>query len=189
MSIGSFFGGLGKGLLKSIPIIGPIAGAIEGGMAGGRQQETQNNSQYDQNRLRAAALLEQALRSRQGLAGDQAGNSVRGDILAGAQPASVNGPIVHTGGRIPQISGGLSPALFSPNTRQLGQNMSRNALLDQMNTPKLDIPQPQAPQQSGLLDKILGGVSLGGAATSLIPKIGRRPPVDPFEPNDMNGWG
>jgi hypothetical protein len=189
MSIGSFFGGLGKGLLKSIPIIGPIAGAIEGGMAGGRQQETQNNSQYDQNRLRAAALLEQALRSRQGLAGDQAGNSVRGDILAGAQPASVNGPIVHTGGRIPQISGGLSPALFSPNTRQLGQNMSRNALLDQMNTPKLNIPQPQAPEQSGLLDKILGGVSLGGAATSLIPKIGRRPPVDPFEPNDMNGWG
>jgi hypothetical protein len=189
MSIGSFFGGLGKGLLKSIPIIGPIAGALEGGMAGGRQQETQNNAQYDQNRLRAAQLFEEALRNRQSLAGQQAGNSVRGDILAGAQPASISGPIVHTGGRMPQISGGLSPALFSSNTRQLGSNMSRQALLDQMTTPAVNIPQPQGPAQSGLLDKILGGISIGGAGTSLIPKIGGRRPVDPFEPNDMNGWG
>jgi hypothetical protein len=162
-SIGASSAAAGSaGMASQIGKYGQVANSLLQGRAAGRAAEGNANAQYDQNRLRAAQVFEDALRSRQSLAGQQAGNSVRGDILAGAQPLSVNGPIVHTGGRIPQISGGLSPALFSSNTRQLGSNMSRKALLDQMNTPELDIPQPQRPPQSNWMDKLLGGASIAG---------------------------
>jgi hypothetical protein len=58
----------------------------------------------------------------------RAGQSVRGDIMANAQDASIS----HPRATIPQMSGGLKPSLFSENTRNLGQEMSRKALADQM---------------------------------------------------------
>jgi hypothetical protein len=52
------------------------------------------------------------------------GNSARGDVLANAQPASFTGS-----GRDLKRHGGLGPQLFSDNTRQLGSQVSRQALL------------------------------------------------------------
>lgn len=204
MGLGSILGAIGgaiaapftggASLIPSIvsaaaPVAGAAADALLQGRSAGRQQENANNAGYDAARLRAAQLMEEALRSRQILAGQQAGNAVRGDILAGAKPVSVSGPITGTHGRIPQITGGLSPALFSSNTRTLGQNMNRQALLDQMNTPKINIPQPTAPAQSGVLDKILGGVSLAGGLSGLIPKIGGGGMKQPYGMNPGDYFG
>lgn len=62
--------------------------------------------------------------------GKRAANSVRGDALANAQDVSFSG--LPKGVTVPNISGGLRPSMFSGNTRALGQQMSRQALLDQM---------------------------------------------------------
>lgn len=58
--------------------------------------------------------------------GKRAGNSVRGDILANSQDVSFSG--LPAG--IPNISinGGLRPSMFSDNTRQLGRDISAQAL-------------------------------------------------------------
>lgn len=181
-----FWGGLGKvlgaaGSIASIPFTGgsslawlpPVlgaGGAIAGGMAGGRaagrSQEAQMGNQADLVRLGAARLNLEAPQQR-------AQNSVRGDILAGLQPMSINGPITHTGGQMPQVSGGLSPALLSQNSRQLGQQMSRQALMSQMQGDFQPTPQPKA----GTLDHILNGIGYAGLGADVLSQIPRRPPA------------
>lgn len=184
MGIGSFFAGLGKGALKIgtgnlLGGIGEIAGGIAGGRAAGRAQEAGINNNADYLRLQGAKLNLDAPQLR-------ANNSVRGDLLANLQPLSVNGPITHTGGKMPSISGGMSPALLSPNSRQLGQGMSREALLSQMNGPAFTpTPQPKA----GMFDHILNGIGyaglganvLGGLSHGGAPRIADMGPVDPYQ--------
>jgi hypothetical protein len=89
---------------------------------------------------RAMGILQESREGRQA-AGQRASNSVRGDILANAQDARFSG-----NSRIPQFSfsGGLRPSMFSGNTRQLGAEMSREALLDQLKgnpTPFSSLPE------------------------------------------------
>lgn len=168
------------GIGSALGVAGNIAGAASAGRAQGRVTEAGVNQNQDQLRLQAARLNLDA-------PGQRAQNSVRGDILAGAQPLSINGPITHTGGKMPQISGGLSPSLFSDNTRNLGKDMSRQALLSQMQG---DAFTPTPLPQAGKLDTFLntiGGVgnvmgALGAAAPPhripQIPNLGR---VDPMQ--------
>lgn len=104
----------------------------------------------------------------------RAGQSVRGSILANAQPASISGLPAHIQSRIPNISGGLTPSMFSGDTRALGNEMTRKALMDQLRGDDFEplertdfkggiLAQPQLEQyqRSGLLEKILGNLGLG----------------------------
>lgn len=74
--------------------------------------------------------------------GTRASNAVRGDILANAVDASFDGG---GNGRIPSydFGGGLRPSMLSDDTRALGRNISREALVDQLAkkpTPFSDLP-------------------------------------------------
>ena len=118
-----------------------------------------NRAEYglgvDSLRQRGAEFGENAVQGRAGLdlqrrqfalnaPGQRASNAVRGDTLANAQDAQVSGTRIP----IPQISGGLRPSMFSGNTRQLGSDMSRQALLQQLagdkfeSLPMIERPQP-----------------------------------------------
>lgn len=126
----------------------------------------------------------------------RASQSVRGSIMQNAKPFQVqaSGRVAQ---HIPQISGGLTPEMFSADTRALGGELSRKALIDQLKGDQFDpltatdfesgvLPTPKLEefQRAGLLEKILGGV---GLASSLAGGIGaasnvRRVPLDnPFE--------
>ena len=202
---GSLLGALGvgsnvvKGIGLALPAIGAIAGGASAGRAAGREREAGINQNQDLLRQRAAQMLEEALQGRAGLdlkqrqfgldaPGQRAGNAVRGDVLANAQDASIGGPITHTRGQVPQISGGLRPSLISGNTRQLGSEMSRGALMSQMAGDKFEpLPPPSFPEvtpqpQAGKFDtflNILGGV---GQFTGALDQAGMFKPQVPQIP-------
>jgi hypothetical protein len=105
----------------------------------------------------------------------RASNSVRGDILANVQDVGVSAP---DGVNVTSFSGGLRPSLLSGNSRALGQQMSKEALLDALD----GSPQPfsamqpfdvssitsrrapgQTPmQEPGTLDKVMENIALWG---------------------------
>jgi hypothetical protein len=106
----------------------------------------------------------------------RAQNSVRGSILANAQDATISG--LPKGVTVPTISGGLRPSMFSGDTRALGQQMTRDALLSQMApqvTPYSDMkpldvssitsmkaPGPTPLPQASTLDSILANIGMYG---------------------------
>jgi hypothetical protein len=110
----------------------------------------------------------------------RAANSVRGDILANVQDVGFDAP---AGVNVTSFSGGLRPSLLSGNSRALGQQMSKEALLDALsgsptpftNTKPLDLSsitgrtspaQTELPQESGM-DRVLQQIGLyGGLATA-----------------------
>jgi hypothetical protein len=122
--------------------------------------------------------------------GKRAANSVRGDLLANLQDASISRP-----GGVPNISvsGGLRPSLLSGNSRALGAAMSRQALLNQMApeaTPFSDLkpldvssitnrkaPAPTPLPQSSTLDTILSNLGLyGSMAGAVAPALRQQSP-------------
>lgn len=138
---------------------------------------------------RAAGMLSEQAAARKA-PGERASTSVRGDILANAVDSTFNG-----GGnsRIPKFSfeGGLHPGMFSGNTRKLGAEMSRAALLDQLSgekTPFADLPaadfssviDSKAPgatalPQGGKLDSVLDKISeIGGIGAPLAIEIAKQ---------------
>jgi hypothetical protein len=124
---------------------------------------------------RAVGMLQEQAAARKA-PGERATTSVRGDILANAQDSTFSGS-----SRIPKFSfdGGLRPSMFSDNTRKLGGEMSRAALMDQMageDTPFADLPaadfssviDSKGPGATPLpegsrLDSILGAINQIGA--------------------------
>jgi hypothetical protein len=158
----------GGATLAGIPLIdaaGRVASGISAGRAAGRQEENQNALNF----LRAPGM--------------NARNSVQGDILANVQPATVNGPITGTHGNIPQITGGLSPSLLSQNTRRLGSEMSRKALLAQMSG-------GLEPKKGNALDAILNGIGYAGLGTSVLGQYGpQRQPRPSIPQLPMTGRG
>ena len=219
MGLGSILGKIGKfgASIAGIPLtggasmipsildaVGGVAAGASAGRAGGRAQEAGINANQDQLRLLAARILEDAMTNRGQLdvnqreyalkaPGMRAGNAARGDAMAGLQDAGVSGPITHTRGQVPQITGGLRPSLLSSNTRQLGQNMSRDALLQNMGgadsfqpLPPINIPSITPTPQAGGFDQflnILGGVGAGAGALTQAGAFARRPPRIPGIPD------
>lgn len=109
----------------------------------------------------------------------RASQSVRGSILQNAQPMTLSGLPSRISSRIPQMSGGLTPAMFSADTRALGGQLTRDALIDQLkgddfepmketdfSAAILQNPQLQELQRSGLLEKIMGGLGLAASVAS-----------------------
>lgn len=138
--------------------------------------------------------------------GTRASNAVRGDILANAHDVQFTGG----SGRIPTYSfdGGLHPDMFSDDTRALGKNMSREALLDQLAkkpTPFSDLPDadyssvlnaPGAPggtalPQGSRMDSVLQAIGqYGGMAAGVAGSLNgppQAPPPSAQQPSAMTG--
>jgi hypothetical protein len=188
-------------LLPLLMAAGPVIGKIFGGQAQGsaNQRMAENNQTGDQNRLLAqmyginqnanqnavnAGASERMGQRNQALdekkfalaaPSVRAGQSVRGSIMQNAQPVSLSGLPDRISSRIPTIEGGLSPALFNDNTRALGGEMTRKALIDQLKGDEfapmeatdfskgiVDMPEMAEMERAGLLEKILGGAGMAG---------------------------
>lgn len=113
--------------------------------------------------------------------------AVKGSIMANAQDATLSGVPDRIASRIPTINGGLRPSLFDANTRQLGSEMTRDAIMDQLAGDNFDTmtptdfksgilssPQLEEFQKSGLLEKILGGLGVGGSLLGSLEGMGRK---------------
>lgn len=181
--------------------IGQVASGAESGMAAGRATEAGLTNNNEELKIKAARLLEDALQGRATITtnqqklledalnnrgtldlkqrqfaldapGARAKNSVRGDTLANVQDASISG--LPSRINVPNISGGLRPSLLSANSRQLGQSMSRDALLQQMNGDKFDAPPPLPTFDKMPAPSIpsISGVPQSGAADSILNTIG-----------------
>lgn len=220
----------GMGLLSTIQQIASLGQIASGAAQGSANQRSAENNQAAQRNALLASLYNtnqnatmNALTSasnertsQRGQALDEkkfaltapstrASQSVRGSIMQNAQPVTLSGlsDKIH----VPTISGGLSPALFNADTRALGGEMTRKALIDQLKgddfapmektdfsggvlpTPKLEDYQ----NKPGMLEKILGTLGLGGSLAGGVGEAfgagafgakGRQ-----YEPNDQNGWG
>lgn len=188
-------------LIPAITAAASIFGGAAKGASQSRQQTTQNNLQQDQLKtsqygiqqnaiLEALRQAEQANMNRAGLdlsrrtfslnaPTTRMQQAARGSALANAQDVKVSHPRAH----IPEISGGMRPSMLTPETRQLGELIARQALVAQMNgdtfedVPGQDwqggvmagpgvTPQPQA----GLFEKIGGAVGMGGAGLDAVQK-------------------
>ena len=179
-----------------------IAGAYAQSKAQGRAAEAQLNQRQDQGAQNAYATdksldLEALVRAYQAeldratgtlkeyetkLAAPQsrASNSVRGDILANVQDVGVSGP---PGVNVTSFSGGLRPSLLSGNSRALGAQMSKEALLSELAndeptpfssmspvdlssiTGRTAPAQTALPQPSGM-DKVMEQIGLWGGLAS-----------------------
>jgi len=106
----------------------------------------------------------------------RASQSVRGSILQNAQPLTLSGLPDRVSSRIPAMSGGLTPAMFSADTRALGGELTRSALIDQLKGDEfapmeqtdfskgvLPMPQLEELKKSGLLEQIMGALGTGSS--------------------------
>lgn len=132
-------------ILNAAKPAGQILSGIEGARQAGREAETRatqtqdnlENTRY-RNAISAAGLNLQA-------PGERMSSSVKGDILANAQPLRLTGGTQMVGNTpVPQTSGGLSPSIFSDNSRALGRTVSQQALSQQQTDGGQAIA-PQAP--------------------------------------------
>jgi hypothetical protein len=111
----------------------------------------------------------------------RASNAVRGDILANVQDVGVSAP---DGVNVTSFSGGLRPSLLSGNSRALGQQMSKEALLDALsgsptpfsNMAPVDLSsitgrsapaQTELPQAS-TMDRVMEAIGTYGGMTSAL---------------------
>lgn len=187
-----------------------IAGAYAQSKAAGRAAEAAANQRQDQGAQNAYATdksldLEALIRGYQAeldkakgqlseyetkLSAPQsrAANSVRGDILANVQDVGVSAP---DGVNVTSFSGGLRPSLLSGNSRALGQQMSKEALLDALSgapTPFSDLapvdlssvtsrraPAQTALPQASTMDRVMEQIGLWGGLASGVMNGQQRP--------------
>jgi hypothetical protein len=142
-------GGSGGGT-NPASTIGDYAGSLEAGRQKGREKDTEMGQAQDRNALNLYGAQNQANASqnnfainRANLGNDQAGidlkqrqfaldapgtrakQAMRGDYMANAQDASFT-PLA--GAHNFNLKSGFSPSMFSDSTRQLGRDLSSNAL-------------------------------------------------------------
>lgn len=108
--------------------------------------------------------------------GQEAHNSVQGDILANAQDAHFsNLPSYVT---MPTMSGGLRPSMLSAASRATGGQMSRNAMLNTMSgkdstfAPLPTVPGATPLPSANAFDKILQGGAIGGSFLDALKGVG-----------------
>lgn len=183
-----------------LSLIGPAAGLI-GRIAGGAGQGASNQRlNENEQRLRAAQLQSADQLGRAGMdlhrrqfqqdePRVQAMQSLQGSLLNRLQPLQMQG--VSDRVRIPQMNSILSA--IGPEARQAGSLLEQRGLSGLQNPTQFAPLQPmqmQALQKSGLLEKILGGVGLGGSLLGALGQFGNGPthehmsghnlPIDPY---------
>lgn len=156
--------------------ISTTAGGIEKARMDAMIQQAMLQQAQDRNAQSRARLALDA-------PGMEAHNAARGDILANSKDAEFTGlpSYIH----VPHMSGGLRPSMLSDSSRQLGANMSRQAMLN--NLSGKDVPDLTPLPEAGAYDKILQGVGTGAgflnAASGLFkPSPSSASPVDPSQP-------
>lgn len=182
--------GLGTaGWLKTAGNVADALGGMSTARAAGRQAENQAAYLGDRNIIDLYKAQQDAAANRNTIDLSQkkftleapqlrASNSVRGDVLANAQDATVSG--ISPNIPVPTISGGLRPSMFSQNTRALGGLMSEQALASQKSGDTFSpLPDTTAPSltpvsQPGKLDTFLNTASSIGSLASLIPYARRQ---------------
>jgi hypothetical protein len=113
--------------------------------------------------------------------GQRAANSVRGDILANVQDVGFDAP---AGVNVTSFSGGLRPSLLSGNSRALGGQMSKEALMDALsgsptpfsNMAPVDLssitgrtaPEQTALPQASAMDRVMEAIGTYGGMTSAL---------------------
>lgn len=189
----------------------PIIASYAANKSKGRADEAAINQRQDAGALNAYATdkrtdldaliakYEAALKQSQGKLDEReaalkepqqlASNSVRGDMLANLQDVTVDAP---PGVKVVNFSGGLRPSLLSGNSRALGQQMSKQALLDALDpssTPKpfsgmgpLDVSsitgrsapaQTALPQPSGF-DRAMEQIGMWGSLAGALGTSGQQ---------------
>ncbi len=103
--------------------------------------------------------------------GQRAGNAVRGDILSRAQDVSIAG--LPSRIKVPTISGGLRPSMFSDDTRATGANITAQARREQERGDQF-APLPTVPEYSGPTSGLPSYQSPTSTAPSFV-----RPPAPP----------
>lgn len=154
------------------------AGSIESQRAAALAKQAQLQQEQDQLAQNRALLALKA-------PGMEAGNAVRGDVLANSKDASFTGlpSYIH----VPQMSGGLRPSMLSQNSRALGANMSRNALMHNMSGD--DVPDlTPLPTRTGY-DTALQGVATGAGFLNALGGLGKQSPAAPSGGGSYSGAG
>ena len=142
------------------------------GLSNSQQRNREALNQQDQARLEAELAAAQFNRQAPGV---RMGNSVQGDILAGLQDFRLTGS-----GRDLGSTGGLRPSLLSTGTRQLGSDVSRQALLSQLG---------QLPQNRSA---VTGGAKTRGGPTATPIPAAVDPysfMLNPYAPRKTGKWG
>ncbi len=131
----------------------------------------------------------------------RASQAVRGSLIQNLQPVSFSGLPSRISSSIPTITGGLTPAAISPEARQAGGLLTRQAIMDMLKgdsfapqTPTdfqggvLHSPQMAALQDPGKLESILGAIGLiGGIGGAVGDTFQQR--RKSYEPSDQYGYG
>lgn len=167
-----------QGFLDALANFSTYSGNTASNMAKGLVDQTKLNQTKDQLGLNRAntgvnvgtlnlAQQKQALSA----PGQLANQSVRGDILANSQDATVSNlpSYIH----VPTQTGGLRPSMLSASSRALGGQMSRNALADSTSgkyttqAPLPTVPGATAMPDPSVLQGLLAksGMAAGAAST------------------------
>lgn len=166
-SAGGFFSGMGgaKDILTGLGDLGQVAGRSAEAAGKGRFNEAEINQGQDRNKIN---LYEAELQNAVNTPRQLAQNAARGDLLKNVQPVSFSNLPGYV--RMPQMSGGLTPAALGPDARTAGAALTRESLLNLLNN-KFNLPQAPTltppPEPSGFDDanKWLG--TIGGYAGAL----------------------
>ena len=155
-------------LIPALTGLGGVLGGASKGASAGRQQETLNNATQDSQKTSQYGINQQAIL--EALKAAESGNmnragldlqqrqfalnapttrmsqSARGSMLANAQDLQIS----HPRANIPTVTGGMRPSALSPETRQLGALVARQALMSQMKGDTFDAV-PQQDWKSGVV--------------------------------------
>lgn len=112
--------------------VGQVINGINKGRQEGREAEGNATNAQDRNATDRYRAETASARLNLDAPQERASTAMRGDILANAQPLELTGRTQMIGNTpVPQTTGGISPALFSDQTRELGRTMTQQALQQQ----------------------------------------------------------
>lgn len=188
--VGGLFGGGSSSPSTPAGNVGLTAADIEKARLNGLVAQT--TAQQRQDQLAQEKYLNEITGKKFELSapGQEAANSARGDVLANAQDATISGLPSWVKSQMPTVTGGLRPGLLSDSSRQLGSQMSRNALLRTMNGSDAAPTNPDltALPSSTKYDAILQGLSTGGGFLNAISGLNPANTRNPGQiPGGQNG--
>jgi len=180
-------------LMAGAGLLGRIFGGAGQNMASGRLAE--NNQRLDQARLTSAENLARANMmnsdnlNRAGLdmsrktflqnePSVQAGQALRGNLMERIQPLRMTGLSDRVQARMPQMNSIIDA--IGPEARQSGKLLAQRGLTGLQNPTQFDpLPAQSLPpatmaalKQSGLLEKIMGSLGLGGSLMGGLGELG-----------------
>lgn len=144
--------------------LAPVLGSAAKGQAQGKQVQAGQDMQRDRLALDRYKTEQAApeLRRR---------SAVNASMTANRQPVKMSRDA--SGHR--SVSGGFAnPDLINPDTKALSEDMTHQAMLQQLQH-GADIPKMTPAPKSGFMDKLLGGGAMAASIFGALPGMGRKP--------------